>query len=88
MTKSEMLERISSYELTEWAAYEMKNGPLGSQWRDDMTASIHELLQANNYLTGASGGKKNPVPKPKAVPRPWELNKPAPRPKREDVEEE
>lgn len=92
MTKAEMLERISARELTEWAVYEMRNGPLGDQWRDDMLASLHELLQANNYLTGgAAGGKKNPAPKPKDVPRPWEINnKPQRRPRatREDVEEE
>lgn len=78
MTVAEMLARISSYELTEWAAYEQMTGPLGPSWRDDVLAAIHEQLQVGNRVAGGQA-KKNPCPEPKAVTRPHELMKEAKR---------
>lgn len=72
MTVAEMLDRISSHELTEWQAYEMKNGPLGGGYADHMLAAVVEGLQQVAYVTGMKY-KTNPVPKPKKVPRPSEL---------------
>lgn len=44
MTVGEMLSRVTSSELTEWAAYERVHGPLG-QTRDDYhTALILAML--------------------------------------------
>lgn len=47
-------------------AYEMATGPLDGTWRDEILAQIHELIQKNNLLTGASlagKGRKNPAGK-------------------------
>lgn len=39
MTRDEMLDRMSSAELTDWAAYEKVTGPLGTE-RDDVLAAL------------------------------------------------
>jgi hypothetical protein len=52
MTVAEMLERISSAELTEWMAFEKLNGPLGGRRHDYLAA-----LQAHIAVTAASGKK-------------------------------
>ena len=52
MPVSEMLERVSSAELTEWSAYEKVTGPLGQE-RDDLLAALVALVVAN-----FSGSKK------------------------------
>lgn len=71
-----MLRDVDSRELTRWQVYERLTGPLDNSYRDGQLASINELIQNNTYLTGAvSQSKKNPAPKPKQVPRPWELHK-------------
>lgn len=72
------LARISSLELTEWAAYERAYGPINDRWRDDVLAMIHEALQQIMRLQGAAHftsekRKNNPVPEPKKIPRPWNL---------------
>lgn len=59
-------------------AFERVNGPLDSEWQDENDAAVHEQLQRLNHIQGAahftsSKRKKNPVPKPKHYPRPWEL---------------
>jgi hypothetical protein len=75
MPVEEVLTRTSSRELTEWIAYERLYGPVGNEWRDELQASIHELLQFANHLKGASmtseKQRKNQVPKVKLYPRPW-----------------
>ncbi|MFE7797057.1 hypothetical protein [Nocardia sp. NPDC057440] len=72
MTVEEMLHRVSSRELTEWIAYEQKNGPLGHQYSDDVLASILEALHTNTFVAGLQYDP-NPVPEPKRVPRPPEV---------------
>lgn len=46
MTVGEMLARISSRELSEWAAYEQLTGPLGGR-RGDVQAAIIAATVAN-----------------------------------------
>jgi hypothetical protein len=70
-----MLATLDAPELTHWMAYERIRGPIDGSWKDEMLASIHEQLQSGNYLAGGQSGKKNPVPKPQNVPRPWEREK-------------
>lgn len=76
----ELLERITSRELTEWEAYERFAGPIGSGWQDEVMAGIHEQLQRLNRIQGAAHftdkkHRKNPVPEPKDYPRPYEIYK-------------
>ncbi|MFH8369201.1 hypothetical protein [Streptomyces sp. NPDC018031] len=47
MTVAELLSRISSRELTEWAAYEQLTGPLGGR-RGDIQAAIIAATVANS----------------------------------------
>lgn len=54
MTVEELLSRISSWELTEWAAYEEVAGPLGPA-RGDVQAGIVAATVANAHR---SKGKK------------------------------
>jgi hypothetical protein len=73
------LTRISSRELSEWEAYEREYGPINDRWRDDVLALVHEQLQQLNRLTGAAhftskNHRKNPVPEPKKIPRPWVIH--------------
>lgn len=73
------LERISSLELAEWEAYERYAGPLDSAYLAEALASLHELIQTLNRMTGAAHftdrqHKKNPAPEPKRFPRPHELH--------------
>lgn len=49
---------------------------MGSQYQDEMIAQIHELMQQQNRILGAAHftdrtHRRNPVPEPKRVPRPW-----------------
>lgn len=62
-----MLSRVSSYELTEWMAFEQAYGPLGSRYNGEMLAAIHEQLQFANKMAGGED-----YPEPKQVPRPNE----------------
>lgn len=87
------LARISSYELTEWLAYEREGGPIGTAWQDEAMASLHEQFQRLNRLQGAAHftdkkHRKNPVPEPKRYPRPYEIFDKADRPDRYDAEED
>jgi hypothetical protein len=68
MTVDEMLNRISSYELTQWDAYERATGPLGGRYSDETLAAIQEQLQLTCYLLGAQW-EENPAPQPKPWPR-------------------
>lgn len=52
MTRAELLERVSSAELTHWQAYEQVAGPLGSE-RDDANAAMTAF-----YVLQGLGSKK------------------------------
>lgn len=83
-----LLSRISSYELSEWMAYEKAAGPLGRQYSDDMLANIHEILQSLLRLTGAQWGDDNPVPPPLRLKRPLEIFLPDDEDDEEDEDED
>ncbi len=53
MTVSELLDRTSSLELSEWRAYERDTGPIGQQ-RDDQLAAMVAFYTVR-ALTGKSG---------------------------------
>ncbi|WP_052336699.1 phage tail assembly protein T [Nocardioides alkalitolerans] len=44
MTVREMLDRLTSYELAEWAAYEKVSGPLGPARLDQLAALIASTI--------------------------------------------
>lgn len=68
------MKRISSYELSQWIAYERASGPLGQIYSQDMLAQIHEQLQAIQYILGAqAAGEESPVPIPFKQPRPSDI---------------
>ncbi|MFD3352733.1 phage tail assembly protein T [Streptomyces fradiae] len=58
MTVAELLERISSAELTEWMAYEQITGPLGPERLD----VLHSILAATVSNAARAKGRKA-VPK-------------------------
>jgi hypothetical protein len=60
MTVGEMLERMSSRELGEWAAFEMIEGPIGG-WRDDYRAALVASMVGG--LGGAKKGVDHYLPK-------------------------
>jgi hypothetical protein len=67
---------MTAREYKEWEAYERAAGPLDSTYEREMLAEIHEIIQVNNLLTGASltkKGKKNPAGKFRKVTRADEL---------------
>lgn len=71
-----MMASMTAREYKEWEAYERAVGPLDSQYDREMLAELHELLQVNNILTGASltkKGRKNPAGKFQKVRRPHQL---------------
>jgi hypothetical protein len=74
---NEMLNSMSSTELTEWIAYERVAGPLGDSYTHEVLASIQEHLQ---MLLKVQTGEDGPDPKP--IPRPHELHD---KPEREDT---
>lgn len=59
MTVEEMLARISSRELTEWAVYEDETGPLDAGYRADVLAGIVSATVAN-ALKGKKGKRLKP----------------------------
>jgi hypothetical protein len=72
------LEHISSLELSEWQGFELLNGPLNTEWSDEVAAATHEQLQRLARIQGAAHftdkkHRKNPVPEPKHYPRPHEM---------------
>ena len=74
MTVRELLETTDSYELSEWMAYENAFGPLGNEYRDDMLAAQHEMLQALRHTMGHLwSGEDNEIPEPVKLPRPNDL---------------
>lgn len=55
MTVGELLERVSSKELTEWKAFEMLDGPIG-EWRDDFrTGQIASTIANRSLGEGETG---------------------------------
>lgn len=48
MPVAEMLRRTSSFEITEWMAYEQLTGPLDTRLRGDISASIVAATVANS----------------------------------------
>lgn len=79
MTVEEMLHRMSSRELSEWKAYEHKNGLLGPRWEQEMLREIHYQQQvALHTMVGMKikSGATNPVPDPERLPAPNEFVKP------------
>ena len=53
MTVAEMLARISSRELTEWAAYERRAGPLGGRRGDVHMAVVSAAIYNTNRKKGS-----------------------------------
>jgi hypothetical protein len=71
-----MMASMSAREYKEWEAYERATGPLDSMYEREMLSQLHELIQFNNLLTGASvtkKGGKNPAGKFRRVTRAYEL---------------
>lgn len=61
-----MMASMTAREYREWEAYERAVGPIDSEFDRELLAQLHELIQINNQLTGASltkRGKKNPAGK-------------------------
>lgn len=54
MTVGEMLGRVTSSELTEWAAYEQVYGPLGAV-RDDILMAVMASLVHNVFAEKGKG---------------------------------
>lgn len=68
------MERLSARQFAEWMSYERAFGPIDGSYSKELMAELHELIQVNNLLTGASltkKGRKNPAGKFRRVPRPW-----------------
>lgn len=86
-----MMSSITALEYKEWEAYERATGPLDSSFEREMLCELHELIQLNNILTGASltkRGKKNPAGKFRKVIRPEQLYSPPVDEDDEDDEDE
>jgi hypothetical protein len=60
MTVEEMLARISSRELTEWAVYEEETGPLDAGYRADVLAGVVSATVAN-AMKGKKGKRLKPA---------------------------
>lgn len=74
MTVNEMLACHSSTALTELRAYEMKNGPIGSQYEREALAAIHEQLQRLvSTLISVNVEDEDDVPPIVHFPRPHEI---------------
>jgi len=74
-----MMSRISAHQYREWMAYERAAGTLDLTYDREILAQIHEVIQVNNLLTGASmrkRGQKNPAGKFRKVKRAHEIHLP------------
>lgn len=94
MPVPQMLRKLTAKELTEWRAYEKKNGPLDDTWRDHALASLIDLVQGLLYLTSQAhfgqDSKGRPVKGPIDAPkdqyvRPWHMHYPPEEPSKEDA---
>lgn len=85
---------MSSYELSQWMAFERAHGPIGSEWSDEALAAVQEQLQQLSYLLSQAKftdktHRKGPVPKPERFPRPYEsVKRIAPEPRWDEDEAE
>lgn len=69
-----MLGSVSSRELTELRAYEMVNGPIGSQYSEEILGDIHEQLQnLGRLLIAQTAEDADDIPPVHRYPRPWEV---------------
>lgn len=71
-----MLRRISSDELTEWAVFERRNGPLGDTYSNMVLREIHFALKELTYVfvsANTEENKQNPLPEPERLPGPHEF---------------
>lgn len=96
MPVSVMLRTLTSRELTEWRAYEKKNGPLDNAWRDEAQGTLIDITRVLLYLTSQahfgqdSKGKsvQGPIDNPKEeYTRPWFVHYPPPEPSEEEIAE-
>lgn len=70
----ELLESTTSRDLAELRAYELTNGPIGSQYSDDILAAIHEQLQQVCRLLIAQGAEdEDDIPDLHRYPRTYEM---------------
>lgn len=65
MPVDEMLTRMSSFELSEWFAFEQAFGPLDGLWEGEMLRALHVQLQATFR------GKDDPEPVPFMERKDW-----------------
>jgi hypothetical protein len=77
----EVLARITSDELAEWIAFERYHGPIDGSYERAMLNEIQYQLQGITHMLGAvhfsnpEEGIDNPIPEPKRMPLPWEMDK-------------
>lgn len=97
MPVSVMLRTLSSRELTEWRAYEKKNGPLDDSWRDEAQGTLLDLLRVLLYIQSQAhfgqDSKGKPVQGPIEMPkekytRPWNTHYTDPEPSEEELLEQ
>lgn len=77
MPVGELLQRTTSRELTEWAAYEKEQGALGPTYERELLRQIHYQQQMFLFQWGASKveqGKQSPFPEPILLPGPTEFD--------------
>lgn len=71
---SEMLADTTSYELSELAAYELINGPIGGRYSEELLADIHQQLQrVCSILIAQHVEHEQQVPQPQRYPRPHDV---------------
>lgn len=78
MTVEEMLQRITSYEIAEWQAYERHVGKLGPDYEREMLREIHYMLQIVRATIQAANTEKkdaHKIQEPVRVPGPNEFSK-------------
>lgn len=70
-----MLSSLSSRDITEWRAYELLNGPVGSAaYSEEALASMHEMLQhIGRILIASNAEDQSSVPELIHYPRPFEF---------------
>lgn len=70
----ELLASVTSRDLAELRAYELVNGPIDSQYSDDLLAAIHEQLQQVCRLLIAQGADEDDdIPDVHRYPRTYEM---------------
>lgn len=65
---------MTSQEIAELQAYELKNGPIGGQYSEGLLANIHEMLQQiARILVAQNVEDASDVPKLQRYPRPQDV---------------